>query len=131
MRGHRIVSPRTLPAWRQRLVKKKRTQPPSPGHPRLPEEIRDLIIRLGTKNHRWGFRRVHGELRRLGHKISPSSVRRVPRAAGLGCPGSRKTRENGTLAKGRLLERALRGPWRLSICRNQEPRPCDICPWLN
>ncbi|MGW7008844.1 IS3 family transposase, partial [Streptomyces sp. NPDC054933] len=83
-RGRWIVPPRTLPAWHQRLVKKKWTQPPSPGRPRLPEEIRDLIIRLGTENHRWGFRRVHSELRRLGHKVSPSSVRRVLRAAGLG-----------------------------------------------
>jgi putative transposase len=84
LRGHRIVSPRTLLAWHQRLVKQKWTHPPSPGRPPLPEEIRDVIIRLGTENHRWGFRRVHGELRRLGHKVSPATVRRVLRAAGLG-----------------------------------------------
>jgi hypothetical protein len=48
------------------------------------EELRELITRLGTENPRWGFRRVHGELRRLGHKVSPATVRRVLRAAGLG-----------------------------------------------
>ncbi|MFE5165457.1 IS3 family transposase [Streptomyces sp. NPDC056697] len=53
------------------------------GRPPLPEEIRDLIIRLGAENSRWGFRRVHGELRRLGYKVSPATVRRVLRAAGL------------------------------------------------
>jgi hypothetical protein len=31
-----------------------------------------------------GFRRMHGEPRRLGHKVSPTTVRRAPRAAGLG-----------------------------------------------
>ncbi|WP_405885548.1 MULTISPECIES: integrase core domain-containing protein [unclassified Streptomyces] len=41
-------------------------------------------MRLGTEDHRWGFRRVHGELRRLGHKVSPATVRRALRAAGLG-----------------------------------------------
>ncbi|WP_244321364.1 helix-turn-helix domain-containing protein [Streptomyces melanosporofaciens] len=84
LREHRIVSPRTLLTWHQRLVKQKWTQSPSTGRPPLPEEIRDLIIRLGAENSRWGFRRVHGELRRLGYKVSPATVRRVLRAAGLG-----------------------------------------------
>jgi hypothetical protein len=93
LRGYRIVSPRTLLAWHQRLVTKKWTQPPSPGHPPLPEEVRDLILRLAAENHCWGYRRVHGELRRLGHKISAATIRRVLRAAGLGpAPRSRHAR---------------------------------------
>ncbi|MDD1061710.1 helix-turn-helix domain-containing protein [Streptomyces cocklensis] len=62
---------------------KKWTQPPSAGHPPVPVELRELIIRLGTENPRWGFRRVHGELRRLGHKVSQATVRRVLRAGDL------------------------------------------------
>lgn len=93
LRGHRLVSPRTLLAWHQRLIARKWTQPPPPGRPPLPEEVRDLIARLGAENSRWGFRRVHGELRRLGHQISASTVRRVLRAAGLGpSPRSRHAR---------------------------------------
>ncbi|WP_189491120.1 integrase core domain-containing protein [Streptomyces antnestii] len=82
LRRHRIVSPRTLIAWHQHLIKKKWTQPLPPGRPPISGELRDLIIRLGTENPRWGARRVHGELRRLGHKISAATVRRVLRAAG-------------------------------------------------
>lgn len=52
LRGDRIVSPRTLLAWHQRLVTKMRTLPPPPGRPPLPEDVRDLIIRLGTENSR-------------------------------------------------------------------------------
>lgn len=70
-------------------MKKKWTQPRSPGRPPVPEEIRNLIIRLGTENPLWGFRRVHGELRRLGHAISTATVRRVLRASGL-MPGRRR-----------------------------------------
>lgn len=97
LRCHRIVSPRTLLAWHQHLVTKKWTQPLSPGRPPLAEELRELITRLGIENPRWGFRRVHGELRRLGHRVSPATVRRVLRSAGLGPPPQR---------------RATRGEWR-------------------
>ena len=84
LRRHRIVSPRTLLAWHQRLIKGKWTQPASPGRPSIPEELRDLIIQLGAENPRWGFRRVHGELRRLGYRVSAATVRGILRAAGLG-----------------------------------------------
>ncbi|MYU17902.1 transposase [Streptomyces sp. SID8361] len=84
LRRHRIISPRTLLAWHQRLIKKKWTQPPSAGRPPVPQGLRQLIMRLGTENPRWGFRRVHGELRRLGHRVSPAAIRRILRAAGLG-----------------------------------------------
>ncbi|MEV5777439.1 hypothetical protein AB0L49_40555, partial [Streptomyces antimycoticus] len=50
----------------QRLLKKKWTRPPPPGRPPISEEVRDLVIRLGTENPRWGFLRVHGELRLKG-----------------------------------------------------------------
>jgi putative transposase len=84
LRSHRIVSPRTLLAWHQRLIQQKWTQPTPPGRPPMSEYLRELITRLGSENPRWGFRRVHDELRRLGHKVSPSTVRQVLHAAGLG-----------------------------------------------
>lgn len=84
LHNHRIVSPRTLLAWHQRLVKQKWTQPRSPGRPPISDELRELIIRLGVENPRWGARRVHGERRRLGHRVSAASVRRILRQAGLG-----------------------------------------------
>lgn len=77
LRKNRIVSPRALLAWHQRLVKQKWPQPRSPRRPPIPDKLRDLIIRLGVENPRWGSRRVHGEVRRLGHKVSAASVRRV------------------------------------------------------
>ncbi|WP_405484698.1 IS3 family transposase [Streptomyces sp. NBC_00009] len=91
LRGHRIVSPRTLLAWHQRLIRRKWTQPSSPGRPPISDQLRELTIRLGTENPRWGARRVHGELRRLGHKVSAATVRRTLRAAGLGAAPRRRT----------------------------------------
>ena len=48
-----------------------------PGHH---QEIRDLVLRLARENPASGYRRVHGELSRLGHQISEATVRRVLRA---------------------------------------------------
>ena len=37
-------------------------------------------LTLARENPAWGYRRVHGELRRLGHQISEATVRRILRA---------------------------------------------------
>jgi putative transposase len=78
----RIVSPRTLLAWHRRMVARRGAQPRPQGRSSIPEELRDLIIRFGGENPRWGSKRVHGELRRLGHRVGISTVRRVLREAG-------------------------------------------------
>jgi hypothetical protein len=64
---HRIVPPRTLLTWHQRFRQGEVNSDPSPGRPPLTDDLRELITRLGSENPRRGFRRVHGELRRLGH----------------------------------------------------------------
>ncbi len=82
MRGSRLVTPGTLLAWHRRLVTGKWTYPSRPGRPPAGQEIRDLVLRVAGENPAWGYRRVHGELARLGCEVSQATVRRILRARG-------------------------------------------------
>ncbi len=79
-----LVTPETILRWHRRLVARKWTQPHRRGgRPGLGGEVVALILRLAGENPRWGYRRIQGELKKLGIQVSATSIRTVLLGNGL------------------------------------------------
>jgi len=77
------VQPATLLRWHRDLVRRHWTYSHRRGRPSVAAEIRDLVLRLARENSTWGYRRVYGELRRLGYRIGASTVWAILQRAGV------------------------------------------------
>jgi transposase InsO family protein len=70
-----IVKPETLIGWHRRLFKLFWKMKSRPGRPKLPRNIRQLIVRMVEENPTWGQGRVADELAlKLGIRVSPRTV---------------------------------------------------------
>ena len=79
------VTPATLLTWHCRLAARKydTSKRRRPGRPPTARSIARLTVRLAQENPLWGYRRIHGELTKLGLSMAPSTIYEILRAAGI------------------------------------------------
>ncbi len=73
-----IVTPDTIMRWYHRLIALKWTcEAKRVGRPGLMKRIAALIVRMALENSGWGYCRIQGELKQLGHRVAPSTIAKV------------------------------------------------------
>ncbi|WP_433432733.1 hypothetical protein [Nonomuraea sp. CA-141351] len=82
LRAHRLVTPAALLRWHRPLIARHRTHPHRRmGRPPTDPAVVTLIQQPARENPRWGYERIRGELRQLGHQVSGATIRRVLKRA--------------------------------------------------
>lgn len=79
-----IVTPDTLLRWYRQLIAEKYngSKKRGTGRPRVMETIRKLVVKMAKEN-RWGYGRIRGELKKLGHVVGKSTISRILKAHGI------------------------------------------------
>lgn len=94
-RGHRlgraalrqvatIVTPDTILRWHRQLIARKWTYAPNRlGRPGVIKEIRRLVVRMAEENPTWGYTRIRGALKNVGHRVGRSTIARILKGQGI------------------------------------------------
>jgi len=80
-----IASPETILRWYRELVAQKYdgSARRGPGRPKRRGEIAELVVRMARENERWGYTRIKGALRNLGHEIGRNTIKRILQEHGI------------------------------------------------
>ena len=79
-----LVTPDTIMAWHRRLIAAKWTYASRRvGRPGIMLEIRRLIVRMATENPSWGYCRIQGGLKHLGHRVAVSTIAKTLKEHGI------------------------------------------------
>lgn len=100
-----IVTPDTLLRWYRRLVARKYdgSKARKMGRPRTAGDIEQLVVRMARDNPIWGYTRIRGALRNLGHEIGRNTIKRILATNGIEPASTRR--------KGMSWETFLRLHW--------------------
>jgi putative transposase len=89
-----IVTPDTILRWYRTLVAKKydgsRTR--RPGRPTTTPDIALLVVRIANENPRWGYTRIRGGLKHLGHDIARNTIKAILKDHGIEPAPERQTK---------------------------------------
>lgn len=78
-----IVTPDTILRWHRQLIARKWTYGTRPRRRGVLAEIQRLVIRMAEENPTWGYTRIQGALKNVGHRVGRSTIARIVKAHGL------------------------------------------------
>jgi putative transposase len=76
-----VAKPATYKRWLAQMRVGRPFQ--AVGRPRLTQEMQDVVTRIGSENLLWGYKRIAGELKKLGVYASANSVKRILHESGI------------------------------------------------
>jgi putative transposase len=81
-----VAKPETILAWYRKLIARKfdgSKHRRYPGRPPVGHELTDLVLRMARENSGWGYDRIAGALKNLGHCLSDQTVGNILRRFGI------------------------------------------------
>jgi putative transposase len=79
-----IVTPDTLLRWHRQLIVRKWTyRGKQTRRGDLLADIRQLVDRMAKENPTWGYTRIQGALKNVGHEVGRSTIARILKAQGI------------------------------------------------
>ena len=80
-----IVTPDTILCWYRTLIAKKYDGSTArrPGRPTTKPDIATLVVRMANENPTWGYRRIRGGLKSLGHDVARNTVKAILKDHGI------------------------------------------------
>jgi len=79
-----IATPDTILRWHRQLIARKWTHATLRSSRRgVLAEIRRLVVRMAEDNPTWGYTRIQGALKNVGHRVGRSTIARILKAHGL------------------------------------------------
>ena len=89
-----IVTPDTILRWYRTLVAKKYdgSHARRPGRPSTKPDIATLVVRMAMENSTWGYTRIRGGLKSLGHDVARNTIKAILKDHGIEPAPERRTK---------------------------------------
>ena len=103
-----IVKPATVLYWQKQLIKRFWTYKSKNrgGRPPVKHEVKQLILNMKNDNIYWGYKKIQGELLKLGIRLDQKTIRNI----------LSEFRRKGKVRKSLTWKQFLKHPNQLNIC---------------
>jgi transposase InsO family protein len=89
-----IVTPDTILRWYRKLgaTKYDGSKTRRPGRPTTQPDIAALVVRMANENPTWGYTRIRGGLKHLGHDVARNTIKAILKDHGIEPAPERRTK---------------------------------------